>query len=203
MRSGSTGAGPTAAPDRASRLPGFVAQREGLPRIAAKSNRRDRLVHRSCKPPCILGGAFCLHLAIFNARTPVPSARLPTVEHMFASVFSQLPARLRRALALMKAFACLEDAHRPLLTTVSDSPAAQPSSACAGDRRRGPGIARGPRPGSQVERCSTAGSSAGRCGRPPAPTQRCATPTVSGNRADAPAAPNNRRGAVPGGFLHR
>jgi len=130
---------------------------------------------------------------------------------MFAFVFSQLPARLRRALALIKAFAFLEDPpparqSRPSRTDIAVAPArpaGELSAACAGDRRRGPGAHRTPRPCSAVERCSTAGHGAGRSGRPVAPPQRCATPTTSGKRAAAPAAAQDRRASVPGGFLHR
>jgi len=106
----------------------------------------------------------------------------------------------------MKAFALLEEAPAPLVSTGSGAIAAttaQLSAACAGDRRRGPGIARSPRPGTTVERCSTARSSTGRGCRAAAPAQRCATPTVSGSRAGKTAPPLDRRAAVPGGFLHR
>jgi len=124
---------------------------------------------------------------------------------MFASVFSQLPARLRRALTLIKAFAFLEDppAALPALAPATAVSPREPSPACAGDRRRGTGAVRTPRPGTTIERCSTARSSAGRSGRPLAPAQRCATPTTAGKRTGAPASAQNRRASVAGGFLHR
>jgi hypothetical protein len=124
---------------------------------------------------------------------------------MFASVFPRLPARLRHALAYIKAFAFLEDPPRAALAPLpSDAPLELPT-ACAGDRRRGPGPVRGARPREVDERCGTSHSSAGagRSGRPAPPAQRCATPTTSGERASAPRIPSDRRAAVPGGFLHR
>jgi hypothetical protein len=144
---------------------------------------------------------------------------------MFASVFPQLPARLRRALILVKAFAFLED---PLPARPAPSPAPAPGpayraviatttpaggghaaghpachAACHGDRRRGPGTHRVPRPQSAVKRCATALSGAGRSGRAIAPPQRCATPTTASKRPGELAAPKDRRASVPGGFLHR
>ncbi|MDQ3722484.1 MAG: hypothetical protein M3376_05320, partial [Actinomycetota bacterium] len=65
---------------------------------------------------------------------------------MFASVFSQLPARLRRALALLKAFVFLEGTPPALLVRSLIADAFQLRPACAGDRRRGPGAGRAPRP---------------------------------------------------------
>jgi len=123
---------------------------------------------------------------------------------VFASVFSRFPARLRHALAYVKAFAFLEDPPRPGLASVVrvDTPAL--SAACAGDRRRGPGVVHGARPGPGATSCGTVRASAGRGGRPAAPTQRCATPTTSGKRADRLAGGSkDRRAAVAGGFLHR
>ena len=122
---------------------------------------------------------------------------------MFASVFPELPARLRRALAYVKAFAFLEDPPRPVLAPPSITAPMQRAAACAGDRRRGPGAARTARPGVVGERCGTSRSSAGRSGRPAAPSQRCATPTTSGRLASVQRIPGDRRAAVPGGFLHR
>lgn len=121
---------------------------------------------------------------------------------MFALVFSHLPARLRRALAYVKAFAFLEDT--PGVLPASISPAILDLTGdCGGDRRRGPGAVRAPRPGAVPERCSTARASAGRSGRPAPPAQRCATPIVSGKRAGKAVSSNDRRASVPGGFLHR
>ena len=126
---------------------------------------------------------------------------------MFASVFSQLPARLRRALAYIKAFAFLEDPPRATLARISIpapaplAPAALPDS-CAGDRRRGPGYVLGARFGVADEHCDSR-ANAGRSGRPASPAQRCATPTTSSARASAQRAPGDRRASVPGGFLHR
>jgi hypothetical protein len=122
---------------------------------------------------------------------------------MFASVFFQLPARLRRALVLLKAFAFLEDPPRAALASPSPAFDGEIAAACAGDRRRGPGVVHGPRPGSAIERCSTTRSGTGRSGRPAAPAQRCATPTTSAKRAGAPRTTTDRRASVPGGFLHR
>jgi hypothetical protein len=122
---------------------------------------------------------------------------------MFASVYSRLPARLRRALAYIKAFALLEDPPRAVVPYVSIATPAGLSSACAGDRRRGPVAPPGGRPVVVDERCGSTHSPAGRSGRPAAPAQRCATPTTSGKRAYAPLIPGDRRAAVPGGFLHR
>jgi len=129
---------------------------------------------------------------------------------MFASVFSELPARLRRALTLIKAFAFLEHPPAALLAHPSDADAspvaavnaAQISPACTGDRRRGPGAVRTPRPGTTAERCGSPTAGMGRGGRPAAPSQRCATPTTSGKPAGPPAQINDRRASVPGGFLH-
>jgi hypothetical protein len=122
---------------------------------------------------------------------------------MFASVLSQLPSRLRRALALLKAFAFLEAPPRAALAPPPSTAGAELAGACAGDRRCGPGAAHAPRPGSAFERCSTARAGTGRSGRPAAPAQRCATPTTSGKRAGAPRTSTDRRASVPGGFLHR
>lgn len=124
---------------------------------------------------------------------------------MFASVFSQLPARLRRALTLIKAFAFLEDppAALPALAPAAAVSLREPSPACDGDRRRGTGAVRTPRPGTMIERCSTTRSSAGRSGRPLAPAQRCATPATSSKRTGQPVAAQDRRASVAGGFLHR
>ena len=121
---------------------------------------------------------------------------------MFASVFAQLPARLRRALAYIKAFALLEDPHRAARAPVTIAPL-ELSAACAGDRRRGPGTVRGTRPGVVDELCGTSRTGSGRSGRPAPPLQRCSTPTTSGERAMAQRIPGNRRASVPGGFLHR
>lgn len=122
---------------------------------------------------------------------------------MFAFVFSQLPARLRRALAYIKAFAFLEDPPRGALAPLPTAAPLELPRTCAGDRRRGPGTARSDRPGAVDERCAASRTSAGRSGRPAAPAQRCATPTASGQRASAHRIPSDRRAAVPGGFLHR
>ena len=122
---------------------------------------------------------------------------------MFAFVFSQLPARLRRAVAYIKAFAFLEDPPRPALVPLPPVAPVEYSAACAGDRRRGPGAVRSARPGVADERCDPSVSSAGRTGRAAAPAQRCATPTTSGQRASPQRIAGNRRASVPGGFLHR
>jgi len=122
---------------------------------------------------------------------------------MFASVFSQLPARLRRALAYVKAFAFLEDPPRTLLAPASIVRRPERPAACAGDRRRARGALRSARPGGLDEPCGTSRSGIGRSGRPPAPAQRCATPTTSSRRAAAQRIPSDRRASVPGGFLHR
>ena len=123
---------------------------------------------------------------------------------MFASVFSQLPARLRRALAYVKAFALLEDALPARLPAAAIAQTAELTAACAGDRRRGPGALRAPRPGAVPEHCSTAHASAGRSGRPAPPAQRCATPIASAKRAGTTGVSSkDRRASVPGGFLHR
>ena len=118
---------------------------------------------------------------------------------MFASVFSQVSARLRHALAYVKAFAFLEDPPRAALAPAAGHDVTL--AECAGDRRRGPGAGRAARPG--VAGCAAARSGAGRSGRPPAPAQRCATPTTPGKHALPPRAPSKRRASVPGGFLHR
>ena len=122
---------------------------------------------------------------------------------MFASVFSELPARLRRALAYVKAFAFLEDPPSAALAPVPIAAPPELPAACAGDRRRGPDAVRTARPGTVEERCGTSRPTAGRSGRPVAPSQRCATPTTSGQGASTQRVPSDRRAAVPGGFLHR
>ena len=122
---------------------------------------------------------------------------------MFASVFFQLPARLRRALAYIKAFAFLEDPPSAALAALSTAAPVELSARCAGDRRRGPGAVRSAHPSALDERCDTSRTSAGRSGRPAAPAQRCATPTTSSPRRSAQRSPGDRRASVPGGFLHR
>ena len=121
---------------------------------------------------------------------------------MFASVFSQLRARLRRALAYVKAFAFLEDPPRAALAPLPAAAPVELRAACAGDRRRGPAAVRAARPGVLEVRCDTSRPSAGRSGRPAAPPQRCATP-VSGRRDSVRHVAGDRRASVPGGFLHR
>lgn len=121
---------------------------------------------------------------------------------MFAPVFSQLPARLRRALAHVKAFAFLEDPPRAPLAPALSAAATPPSAACAGDRRRGLRAAGTPRAATAAQPCRGPHPSAGRSGRPAAPAQRCATPTTSGKATGRAATSKNRRASVPGGFLH-
>ncbi len=153
---------PGAAASRPGPSPRGVAQRSSPTRApeGRRQGRRTACDSGPCKIPCT-PGTLSLHIALFSVRTPVPSAPPPTVEHMFASVFPQLPARLRRALALVKAFAFLEDPPCAPLAPRPVAPARHGDRrAPAGLRRRSPPRSRRcPRarvPASAIERCSTA-----------------------------------------------
>ena len=181
-------------------LHGRARARRPAPRRVASA--AERPARAPCKNACSLRRPFSLHIAISAVRTPVPSALLPTVEHMFASVFSRLPAPLRRALAPIKAFAFLEDAPRPSLAGPCPPPPPRASlGACAGDRRRGPGARAAParrrrralRPPLELRPQRPAGARR----RSAAPRRRCRASARKG------AAANDRRAAVAGGFLHR